>query len=70
MDAVITKLTIPLGVKNKRQVIKAYKQAKRRSNDSAVVTAGMRVILDDAGRVEDISLAYGGWGCPTLTLYE
>lgn len=62
-DAVITKLTIPLGVVgNGREVIRAYKQAKRRSNDSAIVTAGMRVVLDDMGLVRDIILAFGGWG--------
>lgn len=61
-DAVITKLTIPLAVVgNGREVIRAYKQAKRRSNDSAIVTAGMRVVLDDMGLVRDIILAYGGW---------
>lgn len=58
-DAVITKLTVPLGAKN--EVIKAYKQAKRKDDDIAIVTAGLRVNLDDAGLVKDISLAYGGY---------
>lgn len=59
-DAVITKLTIPLGTGDGREVIKAYKQSKRKGNDSAIVTAGLRVNLDDAGLVKDICLAYGG----------
>lgn len=59
-DAVITNLTIPLSPENGREVIKAYKQAKRRRGDFAIVSASLRVILDDAGLVKDISLAYGG----------
>lgn len=59
-DAVITHFTIPLGTENGREVIKAYKQAKRRRGDFAIVSASLRVILDDADLVKDISLAYGG----------
>lgn len=58
-DAVITKLTIPLGGNN--EVIKAYKQAKRKDDDIAIVTAGFRVRLDDEGLVKGICLAYGGY---------
>lgn len=60
-DAVITKLTIPLNMENERGVIRAYKQAKRRRGDFAIVSASLRVVLDDAGLVKDISLAYGGY---------
>lgn len=59
-DAVITHLTIPLNTENGREVTKAYKQAKRRRGDFAIVSAGLRVVLDDADLVKDISLAYGG----------
>lgn len=41
-------------------VVKAYKQAKRKDDDIAIVTAGMRASLDKDGLVKDVSLAYGG----------
>jgi len=60
-DAIITKLTIPLPAEGAREVIKSYKQAKRKDDDIAIVTAGLRVVLDECGIVTDISLAYGGY---------
>ena len=59
-DAIITKLTIPLLAEGAREVIKAYKQAKRKDHDIAIVTAGLRVVLVECGVVTDISLAYEG----------
>ena len=58
-DAIITKLTIPLPEEGVREVIKSYKHEKRKDDDIAVVTAGLRVVLDECGIVTDILLAYG-----------
>lgn len=60
-DAIITRLTIPLPAEGSREVIKAYKQAKRKDDDIAIVTAGLKVVLDESGVVKDVSLAYGGY---------
>ncbi|RPA92094.1 hypothetical protein L873DRAFT_1794487 [Choiromyces venosus 120613-1] len=71
-DAIITKLTIPLPAEGTREVIKFYKEAKRGDDDIAIVTAGLRVVLDESSVVTDISLAHGGSrggnGKVTLTL--
>jgi len=62
-DAVITKIIMPLGHKDEREIIKAYKQAKRKDDDIAIVTAGLRVRLGEDNCVEDVCLAYGGYVC-------
>ncbi|KAH8586412.1 xanthine dehydrogenase [Bisporella sp. PMI_857] len=59
-DSVITGIRIPIPQAESQVVIKAYKQAKRKDDDIAIVTAAFRVELDDAGNVKNISLAYGG----------
>jgi xanthine dehydrogenase/oxidase len=59
-DSVITKIRIPIPAADVREVIKAYKQAKRKEDDIAIVTAAFRVRLNDVDEVEDICLAYGG----------
>ncbi|RPA88708.1 hypothetical protein L873DRAFT_1832155 [Choiromyces venosus 120613-1] len=59
-DSIIAKLPIPLPAEGTREVIKSYKQAKRKDDDIAIVTAGFRVVLDESSVVTDISLAYGG----------
>ncbi|RPA96084.1 hypothetical protein L873DRAFT_1791844 [Choiromyces venosus 120613-1] len=58
-DSITTKSTIPLRAEGTRNVIKSYKQAKRKANDITIVRAGFRVVLND-NSVMDISLAYGG----------
>lgn len=45
----------------------AYKQAKRRDDDIAIVTCGMRLLLNDDKTVEEASFAFGGMGPTTLT---
>ncbi|RPA92115.1 hypothetical protein L873DRAFT_1847946 [Choiromyces venosus 120613-1] len=57
----IMKLTIPLPAEGTREVIKFYKEAKRGDDDIAIVTAGLRVVLDESSVVTDISLAHGGF---------
>ena len=60
-DAIIMQLTIPLPAEGAREVIKSYKQAKRTDDDIAIVTTGLRVVLDKCRVIMDISLAYGGY---------
>ncbi|KAF2187174.1 hypothetical protein K469DRAFT_705737 [Zopfia rhizophila CBS 207.26] len=59
-DAVITHIRIPLPEPRVREVLKAYKQAKRKDDDIAIVTAAFKVRLDEADRVKDVCLVYGG----------
>ncbi|EUC32996.1 hypothetical protein COCCADRAFT_5375 [Bipolaris zeicola 26-R-13] len=59
-DATLHSIRIPLPPKDSREVLKAYKQAKRKDDDIAIVTAAFRVRLDSAGRVEDASIVFGG----------
>ncbi|RPA92091.1 hypothetical protein L873DRAFT_1794484 [Choiromyces venosus 120613-1] len=64
--AIITKLTIPLPAKVTEEVIKSYKQAKRKDDDIAIVITRFRVVLDESSIVTDISLAYGGMAPKTV----
>lgn len=68
-DGVITAIRIPLTPPHLagKEVIKAYKQSKRKEDDIAIVTACFRVRLDDKGCVEQVALAYGGMA-PTSIL--
>ncbi|KAJ4371997.1 hypothetical protein N0V83_003770 [Neocucurbitaria cava] len=59
-DAALHRIRIPLPPKDSREVLKAYKQAKRKDDDIAIVTAAFRVRLDSEGLVEDSSIVYGG----------
>ncbi|KAH8646585.1 xanthine dehydrogenase [Tricladium varicosporioides] len=59
-DSTITKIRVPIPAAGIPEVMKAYKQAKRKDDDIAIVTAAFRVRLDEKGCVEDICLAYGG----------
>jgi xanthine dehydrogenase/oxidase len=81
-DAVITHIHIPLAKPDILQVMKAYKQAKRKDDDIAIVTgthfavyskckltlliAAFRVRLSDDGLVQEVSLAYGGMAAKTV----
>ncbi|PBP25478.1 xanthine dehydrogenase [Diplocarpon rosae] len=48
-DAVITRIHIPIPASGTKELTKAYKQAKRKDDDIAIVTAAFRVRLDEAG---------------------
>lgn len=65
-DAIITKIHIPLAKPGSLEITKAYKQAKRKDDDIAIVTAAFRVRLNDQGLVEDISLVFGGMAPMTV----
>ncbi|KAL0936321.1 xanthine dehydrogenase [Colletotrichum truncatum] len=66
-DGVITQIAIPLPPENVQEVTKAYKQAKRKDDDIAIVTAGLRVRLNEDGIVEDCAFAFGGMA-PTTAI--
>ncbi|KKY26043.1 putative xanthine dehydrogenase [Diplodia seriata] len=65
-DAIITHVRVPLPRAEAREITKAYKQAKRKDDDIAIVTSAYRVRLDDRGVVTDICLAYGGMAPTTI----
>jgi len=69
-DSVITAIDIPLPPEGTRQITKAYKQAKRKDDDIAIVTASFRVRLDNEGTVLDVALAYGGMSTKTVYAEE
>ncbi|RFU77092.1 xanthine dehydrogenase [Trichoderma arundinaceum] len=65
-DAVIASLRIPVTAA-KGEFYRAYKQAKRKDDDIAIVTAALRVKLDDDGIVTDCNLIYGGMAAMTVS---
>ncbi|KAF5004587.1 hypothetical protein FDECE_8917 [Fusarium decemcellulare] len=65
-DGVITHIAIPLPSEEQREVTKAYKQAKRKDDDIAIVTSGFRVRLDKDGLVEASTFSYGGMAATTV----
>jgi xanthine dehydrogenase/oxidase len=69
-DAVITSIHIPLPPPGAREIMKAYKQAKRKDDDIAIVTSAFRVRLDDEGLISEISLSYGGMAPKTVLATE
>ncbi|KOS21895.1 Xanthine dehydrogenase [Escovopsis weberi] len=64
-DAVLTSIRIP-ATAAKGEFYRAYKQAKRKDDDIAIVTAALRVKLDDDGVVTDCNLIYGGLAAMTV----
>lgn len=58
-DAIIASLRIPV-FKEKGEYMRAYKQAKRKDDDIAIVNAALRVKLSDSNVAENCSLVYGG----------
>jgi xanthine dehydrogenase/oxidase len=69
-DAIITKVHIPLPPPGVREITKAYKQAKRKDDDIAIVTSAFRVRLDNDGLITDASLSYGGMAAKTVLATE
>jgi len=65
VDAIIAEIRVPVA-KEKGEYLRAYKQSKRKDDDIAIVTAALRVSLDDAGLVESVNLAYGGMAPTTV----
>lgn len=65
-DAIIASIRIPIA-SEKGEYIRAYKQAKRKDDDIAIVNAALRVSLDDAYTVTGVTLVYGGMAPMTVT---
>ncbi|PHH79027.1 hypothetical protein CDD80_5741 [Ophiocordyceps camponoti-rufipedis] len=65
-DAIIAAIRIPVTAAD-GEFFRAYKQAKRKDDDIAIVTAGFRLRLDSEGVVESCSLIYGGMAAMTVS---
>lgn len=68
-DAIIASLRIPIA-REKKDWIRAYKQAKRKDDDIAIVNAALRVSLSDSNLVNHVELIYGGLGPTTVSAKE
>ncbi|KEF58499.1 xanthine dehydrogenase HxA [Exophiala aquamarina CBS 119918] len=66
VDGIIGRIKIPIPPVGVYEVMKAYKQAKRKDDDIAIVTAAFRVRLGADGKVEEVALAYGGMAPTSL----
>ncbi|KAK4133189.1 hypothetical protein BT67DRAFT_443111 [Trichocladium antarcticum] len=64
-DAVLAAIRIPLA-QEKNEFFRAYKQAKRKDDDIAIVTAALKLRLSDSGVVEVANLVYGGMAPTTV----
>lgn len=64
-DAIIASIRIPVFGK-KGEYIRAYKQAKRKDDDIAIVNAALQVKLNDSNVVENCCLIYGGMAPITI----
>ncbi|PYH87384.1 xanthine dehydrogenase [Aspergillus ellipticus CBS 707.79] len=58
--SLITSIRLPLPAPGIRELTQSYKQAKRKDDDIAIVTAAFRVRLHPDNTVADVALAYGG----------
>ena len=65
-DAIIAGLRIPVA-RQKGEYLRAYKQAKRKDDDIAIVNAALRVSLDSGSKVESVNLVYGGMAPTTVS---
>lgn len=68
-DAIIASLHIPTA-SEKGEYLRAYKQAKRKDDDIAVVNAALRVSLDANHYVQSVDLVYGGMAAITVAAKE
>ena len=64
-DAIIASLRIPVA-RDEGEYLRAYKQAKRKDDDIAIVNAALRVSLDDNLCVSSVDLIYGGMAAFTI----
>ncbi|KAF3933300.1 hypothetical protein ABW19_dt0200309 [Dactylella cylindrospora] len=64
-NAIIAGLRIPL-TQETGEFFQAYKQAKRKDDDIAIVNAALRVKVGEENVIEDISLVYGGMAPTTV----
>lgn len=64
-NAIISSIRVPIA-REKGEFIRAYKQAKRKDDDIAIVNAALRVSLDYDNIVESTNLVYGGMAPTTV----
>ncbi|KAM0330938.1 hypothetical protein ACHAQA_003895 [Verticillium albo-atrum] len=64
-DAIIASIRIPV-TQRKGEFFRAYKQAKRKDDDIAIVTGALRIKLDDDGIVSECNIIYGGMAAMTV----
>ncbi|ORY11589.1 xanthine dehydrogenase/oxidase [Clohesyomyces aquaticus] len=64
-NAIIASLRIP-AAKEKGEYMRAYKQAKRKDDDIAIVNAALRITLDESQIVGHVDLVYGGMAAFTI----
>ncbi|KAI5791665.1 Molybdopterin-binding domain of aldehyde dehydrogenase-domain-containing protein [Peziza echinospora] len=64
-NAILAKIRVPVG-REKGEFTRAYKQAKRKDDDIAIVNAALRVSVDDDRVVQSVNLAYGGMAAMTI----
>ncbi|KIH93528.1 xanthine dehydrogenase/oxidase [Sporothrix brasiliensis 5110] len=65
-EAVLASIRIPI-TPAKGEYFRAYKQAKRKDDDIAIVTTAMRIRIDDDGIVQQCNLVYGGMAPTTVS---
>ena len=68
-DAIIASLRIPVA-SEEGEYLRAYKQAKRKDDDIAIVNSAMRVSLTNGQQVESVDLVYGGMAATTVAAKE
>ncbi|KAJ6516474.1 Molybdopterin-binding domain of aldehyde dehydrogenase-domain-containing protein [Mycena sanguinolenta] len=66
-EAVIVKIIVPINDTADREVVRAYKQAKRRDDDIAIVTACFVMRINSEGEISHVRLAYGGMAATVLS---
>lgn len=64
-NAVLKSIRVPIASGN-GEFIRAYKQAKRKDDDIAIVNAALRVSLGNKNLVESVNLVYGGMAPTTV----
>ncbi|KAI5799964.1 Molybdopterin-binding domain of aldehyde dehydrogenase-domain-containing protein [Geopyxis carbonaria] len=68
-NGIIASIRVPVA-REKGEFIRAYKQAKRKDDDIAIVNAALRVTINDYQVVESVNLAYGGMAPTTIQAKE
>ena len=65
-DAIIASIRVPVA-QEKGEFMRAYKQAKRKDDDIAIVNAALRVTLSPEEVIQSINLVYGGMAPTTVS---
>ena len=68
-DAIIASIRIPVA-RESGEYLRAYKQAKRKDDDIAIVNSALRVSLNKSHDVESIDMVYGGMAPTTVAAKE